>query len=75
MLNPKAYFKASECVACSRCVAVLSCPLPPPVDVWSVGCIFAELLSNKPIFPGKHCILGSLLHGWGRFCHQLGGSE
>ena len=25
------------------------------VDVWSVGCIFAELLSNKPIFPGKHC--------------------
>lgn len=24
------------------------------IDVWSVGCIFAELLSNKPIFPGKH---------------------
>ena len=29
------------------------------VDVWSVGCIFAEMLSNKPIFPGKHCILYS----------------
>ena len=27
------------------------------VDVWSVGCIFAEMLSNKPIFPGKHCLL------------------
>lgn len=25
----------------------------PPVDMWSVGCIFAELLHGKPIFPGK----------------------
>ncbi|GKV28851.1 hypothetical protein SLEP1_g37842 [Rubroshorea leprosula] len=24
----------------------------PAVDMWSVGCIFAELLSGKPIFPG-----------------------
>jgi mitogen-activated protein kinase 1/3 len=24
------------------------------IDVWSVGCILAELLSNKPLFPGKH---------------------
>lgn len=23
------------------------------VDMWSVGCIFAELLLNKPLFPGK----------------------
>ena len=27
------------------------------IDVWSVGCILAEMLSNRPIFPGKHCIL------------------
>lgn len=25
----------------------------PSVDMWSVGCIFAELLYGKPIFPGK----------------------
>ncbi|KAK9829831.1 hypothetical protein WJX72_008122 [[Myrmecia] bisecta] len=25
----------------------------PEVDMWSVGCIFAELLVGKPIFPGK----------------------
>ncbi|EEF44596.1 cyclin-dependent kinase C-2 [Ricinus communis] len=25
----------------------------PAVDMWSVGCIFAELLYGKPIFPGK----------------------
>ena len=30
------------------------------IDVWSVGCIFAELLGRKPLFPGKDYI------------HQLG---
>lgn len=25
------------------------------IDIWSVGCILAEMISNKPIFPGKHC--------------------
>ncbi|XP_074273667.1 cyclin-dependent kinase C-1-like [Silene latifolia] len=25
----------------------------PAVDMWSVGCIFAELLDGKPVFPGK----------------------
>ena len=24
------------------------------IDVWSVGCIMAEMLNNKPLFPGKH---------------------
>ena len=23
-----------------------------PVDMWSIGCIFAELLLGTPIFPG-----------------------
>jgi cyclin-dependent kinase 12/13 len=25
----------------------------PEIDMWSVGCIFAELLTTKPVFPGK----------------------
>lgn len=25
------------------------------IDVWSVGCILAEMLSSKPLFPGKDC--------------------
>ena len=23
-----------------------------PVDIWSIGCIFAEMLNHKPLFPG-----------------------
>ncbi|WFD29071.1 hypothetical protein MSPP1_000076 [Malassezia sp. CBS 17886] len=36
----------------------------PALDVWSVGCIFAELLGGKPIFPGKDYIEQlALIHG------------
>lgn len=26
----------------------------PPVDVWALGCIFAEMLVGRPLFPGKN---------------------
>ena len=26
------------------------------VDMWSVGCIFAEMLSRKPLFPGDNSL-------------------
>lgn len=36
---------------------LLSCDnYGPPIDIWSVGCIFAELLGRKPIFPGTECL-------------------
>ena len=25
----------------------------PPIDLWSVGCILAEMLGQKPLFPGR----------------------
>ena len=40
----------------------------PEVDVWSVGCILAEMLLGKPLFPGKRSLTSSLLEmdgdGW-----------
>ncbi|EPS58802.1 hypothetical protein M569_16010, partial [Genlisea aurea] len=26
----------------------------PAIDIWSIGCIFAEVLTRKPLFPGKN---------------------
>ena len=31
------------------------------IDVWSVGCILAEMLSGKPLFPGKDCMYRGIL--------------
>lgn len=28
----------------------------PAIDVWSIGCIFAEVLTGKPLFPGKSVV-------------------
>ena len=28
----------------------------PAIDIWSVGCIFAEILLGKPLFPGRNVV-------------------
>lgn len=40
------------------------------IDIWSVGCILAEMVSNRPIFPGKH-YLDQLNHILGTTCNSI----
>lgn len=39
------WYRAPEILFASFCYG-------PPADMWSVGCVFAELLLGKPLFPG-----------------------
>ena len=32
---------------------LMGLPYATPVDMWSCGCIFAELFLRKPLFPGQ----------------------
>jgi len=38
-----------------RAPEVILCPsdYSKAVDIWSVGCIFSELLGRHPLFPGR----------------------
>ncbi len=31
-----------------------------PVDLWSIGCIFAEMVNQKPLFPGDSVSIASI---------------
>ncbi|XWS69331.1 hypothetical protein CRYUN_Cryun04dG0170000 [Craigia yunnanensis] len=53
LLNCAVHFSPSFLVVM---LAVLLEGYTPAVDIWSVGCIFAELLTGKPLFPGKNVV-------------------
>ncbi|KAH0934810.1 hypothetical protein HID58_011927 [Brassica napus] len=44
------WYRAPElCGSFFLCIGVYT----PAIDIWSIGCIFAEVLTWKPLFPGK----------------------
>lgn len=49
-------------VTCS--LSCTFCSLNKTVDIWSVGCIMAELLTGRTLFPGTDRILPSTLWVW-----------
>lgn len=40
------WYRAPELLLCCK-------EYSTPIDMWSVGCIFAEFISMNPLFPGK----------------------
>ena len=46
-------FAPADAVCRSRRSALLWMRTNNAVDIWSTGCIFAEMLEGKPLFPGK----------------------
>ncbi|OHS99512.1 CMGC family protein kinase [Tritrichomonas foetus] len=41
------WYRAPECILTTGAYG-------PPVDMWAIGCVFFEVLTMKPLFPGKH---------------------
>jgi hypothetical protein len=41
------------------------------VDIWAVGCLFAEMMSGDPLFPGDSDIdqLYQIIKLLGKYCH------
>ena len=44
------------------CADVELCCILPSVDVWAIGCIFAELVKGEILLPGRDCIHGYNCH-------------
>lgn len=41
------WYRAPECIITTGAYG-------PAVDIWAIGCVFYELLTTRPLFPGKH---------------------
>ncbi|KAG6470639.1 hypothetical protein ZIOFF_071716 [Zingiber officinale] len=37
-------------------ILILVFDYTPGIDIWSIGCIFAEMLTGRPLFPGKNVV-------------------
>ena len=52
-LNPMTEYVVTRWYRCPELLLSPNRPYNEAIDLWSVGCILAELLRRKPLFPGK----------------------
>ena len=52
-VNPMTEYVVTRWYRCPELLLAPDLPYSEAVDMWSVGCIFAEMLRGKAIFPGK----------------------
>lgn len=52
-LNPMTEYVVTRWYRCPELLLAPNRPYDEAIDLWSVGCILAELLRRKPLFPGK----------------------
>ncbi|KAG6486348.1 hypothetical protein ZIOFF_054918 [Zingiber officinale] len=46
----------TDYVATRCCICLDKVQYTPAIDIWSIGCIFAEMLTGRPLFPGKNVV-------------------
>src|SRR6202012_3406674 len=71
-LSFRNYTKSSKLISNESDFSFQSCHLISSfslVDIWSVGCIFAEMLGRRVLFPGKNCkfIVIGVVRNWTDF--------
>ena len=52
-LNPLTEYVVTRWYRCPELLLAPNRPYNEAIDLWSIGCILAELLRRKPLFPGK----------------------
>lgn len=52
-LNPMTEYVVTRWYRCPELLLSPNRPYSEAIDLWSVGCILAELIKRKPLFPGK----------------------
>lgn len=52
-LNPMTEYVVTRWYRCPELLLSPNRPYSEAIDLWSIGCILAELLRRKPLFPGK----------------------
>ena len=52
-LNPMTEYVVTRWYRCPELLLAPNKPYSEAIDLWSIGCILAELIRRKPLFPGK----------------------